>query len=70
MTSPYLNRPLRELRDMPESIAKMKARLETQPGYWLGRAMTRRQMAEQATDGHEQSAHLAAAAEFERRAGV
>lgn len=48
----------------------MIKQLETQPGYWLGRAQTRRQMAEQATDGHEQSAHLAAAAEFERRAGV
>ena len=47
MTSPYLNRPLRELRDMPESIAKMKAWLKNQPGHWRGRAETRRQMAEQ-----------------------
>lgn len=52
------------------NMIDMIKQLETQPGYWRGRAMTRRQMAEQATDGHEQSAHLAAAAEFERRAGV
>ena len=51
-------------------MTDMIKQLETQPGYWLGRAATRRQMAEQATDGHEQSAHLVAAAEFERRAGV
>ncbi len=67
MTHPYLNLPLRELRDMPASVVKMKAWREAQPGHWRGRAETRRQMAEQTT-GHEQRLHLEQAAIYEKRA--